>query len=345
MSKADEDIDRDAIRLRRALLVSSVVATFGCSGTQDDGSAHATSSVSLQASVTVSASASTSTSAVAGEVPKLKAWKERVADAPPLEVSGELSPVDREQVQSVVDTMKPLYDKLEGVQRGVPRLCDLTVPECKEQWAPLAKALIEVEAALPEGQRFNFSCGPNESYRNATLQLTRNHQRFLANLYHTLRDDLDAVVDAGGLQSAQVWLRLRTRAKDTSPMPCLSPCAMPPTPRIPEAIEFAAGEAAPSAAGLAQLNGAIEQLKTRKTRDNKAPLIEVRGSADASEQDPVGLSKKRAEAVRDLLIKAGVDKKLISVLALGASFPVAASTNEENKRQNRVVWLETSGPR
>lgn len=345
MTRDEDSLDRDAIRLRRALLISSVVATFGCSGAQDDGGTHATSSVAVTASASVSAVTSTTATSTAtvGETPKLKEWKERVADAPPLTVAADLPQADREQVQSVVNQMKPLYDKLEEVQKSVPRLCDLNAPDCKDQWAPLAKALIEVETSLPEGRRFNFSCGPNEEYRNATMLLHRNHEAFLTKLYHTLRDDLDAAVDKSGLPSAQVWLKMRTRAKDTSPMPCLSPCAMPPTPRLPDAIEFEDGNAAPSAVGLAKLNALIELMKTSKTRDGKPFNVEVRGSADSSEKDAVALSKKRAEAVRDLMIKAGVDKKRITVVGVGSSFPVASSTTEENKKQNRVVWLETRG--
>lgn len=345
-ASASDQIDRDAIRLRRALLISSVVATFGCSGAQDDGGAHASSSTLASAvvSASVSASASTSSSStVVSETPQLKAWTERVADAPPLTVAADLSAADRVQVQAVVNEVKPLYDKLEQVQKDVPKLCDLNVPGCKEQWAPLAKTLIEVESTLPEGRRFNFSCGWSEDYRNATVLLRQNHLSFLAKLYHALRDDLDAAVDKSGLPSAQVWLKMRTRAKDTSPMPCLSPCAMPPTPRLPDGIEFADGESTPSAVGLAKLNALIELMKTSTTRDGKPFNVEVRGSADASEKDAVALSKRRAEAVRDLIIKAGVDKKRITVLGVGASFPVAASTTEENKKQNRVVWLETRG--
>jgi outer membrane protein OmpA-like peptidoglycan-associated protein len=49
------------------------------------------------------------------------------------------------------------------------------------------------------------------------------------------------------------------------------------------------------------------------------------------------LSQRRAEAVRDALVGAGVDAKRITTFGMGQAQPVAPNTTEEGRAKNRRV--------
>lgn len=68
--------------------------------------------------------------------------------------------------------------------------------------------------------------------------------------------------------------------------------------------------------------------------------IEVRGHTDNSNKSTdvnynTTLSQKRADAVRDALVKTGIDSKRITSKGFGDAQPVAPNTTEEGKAQNR----------
>ena len=82
----------------------------------------------------------------------------------------------------------------------------------------------------------------------------------------------------------------------------------------------------------------------------KAQVI-IRGYTDSigTEQANLTLSRQRAEAVRDWMVKSGVPSKQLSVLGMGAKEPVAANTkpdgtdNPPGREQNRRVSLSIIG--
>ena len=67
--------------------------------------------------------------------------------------------------------------------------------------------------------------------------------------------------------------------------------------------------------------------------------MEVVGHTDeiASEAYNLGLSKRRAAAVKDWLVKNGVDAKRINAKGMGKTQPVASNKTEEGRAQNRRV--------
>lgn len=62
-----------------------------------------------------------------------------------------------------------------------------------------------------------------------------------------------------------------------------------------------------------------------------------------TEQYNAGLSMRRANAVRDYLIKGGLDASRITVEGFGESQPVASNDTAEGRAQNRRVELKVSG--
>ncbi|QKS02023.1 OmpA family protein [Sphingomonas sp. CL5.1] len=80
--------------------------------------------------------------------------------------------------------------------------------------------------------------------------------------------------------------------------------------------------------------------------------IVLRGNTDSRGSDSANLivSRRMAEAVRDYLVKNGVDRERISVIALGERRPVApnahadGSDDPEGRARNRRVEIEVLLP-
>lgn len=74
-------------------------------------------------------------------------------------------------------------------------------------------------------------------------------------------------------------------------------------------------------------------------RKNPGLKIEVQGFTDSigTEEYNMGLSKRRADAVRNYLVDKGVDPKVISTRGFGESNPVASNDTKEGRALNRRV--------
>jgi len=75
--------------------------------------------------------------------------------------------------------------------------------------------------------------------------------------------------------------------------------------------------------------------------DNSTYTIGVKGYADnrGSESYNVGLSERRAEAVKDYLVSKGISASSISVSAEGEASPIASNATNEGRAQNRRAEL------
>jgi outer membrane protein OmpA-like peptidoglycan-associated protein len=72
---------------------------------------------------------------------------------------------------------------------------------------------------------------------------------------------------------------------------------------------------------------------------SRANYIEVVGNTDDVGDDAYNqkLSEERAVAVRNFLVKAGVDASKIVTVGMGESMPVASNATDEGRAQNRRV--------
>jgi outer membrane protein OmpA-like peptidoglycan-associated protein len=70
--------------------------------------------------------------------------------------------------------------------------------------------------------------------------------------------------------------------------------------------------------------------------------VSVEGHSDSQGDETYNLklSRKRAEAVKDLLVKFGVAEHRIKVEAFGESQPIATNNTEEGRRRNRRVEIK-----
>lgn len=79
----------------------------------------------------------------------------------------------------------------------------------------------------------------------------------------------------------------------------------------------------------------------RKYPEDKLKVIGHTDS-DGSNELNAKLSQKRAESVRDQLVKGGVPADVINTYGMGESQPVASNTSKDGKQLNRRVEIEIS---
>jgi len=79
----------------------------------------------------------------------------------------------------------------------------------------------------------------------------------------------------------------------------------------------------------------------KEMKENKQLHAEIVGHADATGSDAynMGLSKRRAEAVRNYLVSQGIAAANLSVAWKGESQPIASNATKEGRAQNRRVEL------
>jgi OOP family OmpA-OmpF porin len=67
--------------------------------------------------------------------------------------------------------------------------------------------------------------------------------------------------------------------------------------------------------------------------------IEVAGHTDADGEEPANqaLSEKRAQAVTDYLVKAGLPANRFSSVGYGSTQPIAGNDSDQGKAQNRRI--------
>ncbi|HEX4896199.1 MAG TPA: OmpA family protein [Solimonas sp.] len=85
------------------------------------------------------------------------------------------------------------------------------------------------------------------------------------------------------------------------------------------------------------VNGLTEKFPSLK--------VDISGHADATGTDGYNqaLSERRANAVKQYLIRKGVEAGRVSTYAYGESKPVATNDTEEGRAQNRRAEIRTRG--
>ncbi len=102
----------------------------------------------------------------------------------------------------------------------------------------------------------------------------------------------------------------------------------------PYGINFKSGKAEIEVESELILDGVVKWL-----RENPTIIVEVRGHTDAqgSPEHNLLLSQRRAESVRNYLVKEGIDPTRLSAKGLGKSVPVGDNNSEKGKAQNRRI--------
>lgn len=177
--------------------------------------------------------------------------------------------------------------------------------------------------------------------------------------YNQLVDSLDQtpVMDNRDSRTLVVGIEFEFGSAAKKPVAAPPPPAPPPPPVVAKKIEAPPPVAPPPPAEVAQITEVVQF-----NYDSSIPLsaesllagvaqkllahpgwsVEVDGHASseghpASEKHNQQLSERRAQAVRDALVKAGVPADKLTVKGFGSSKPIAPNDTEANRRKNRRV--------
>jgi len=129
---------------------------------------------------------------------------------------------------------------------------------------------------------------------------------------------------------------------EPEPEPELAPPPPPPAPRVRvvlRGVNFDFDSAAPIEGSQAVLDVAAETLLA-----NPEVRVRVEGHTDAVGPAEYNrdLSRRRAEAVQNMLIEAGVAAEQLEVVAHGEDQPLANNDTADGRRINRRVQLVTA---
>jgi outer membrane protein OmpA-like peptidoglycan-associated protein len=96
-----------------------------------------------------------------------------------------------------------------------------------------------------------------------------------------------------------------------------------------------------SAVVKSELNSEIDRV-AGILNQYPSTLIRVEGHTDSKGSDALNmdLSKRRANAVRDLLVQRGVAASRIEVIGFGKSMPVATNDTAAGRQRNRRVEIK-----
>jgi outer membrane protein OmpA-like peptidoglycan-associated protein len=317
--------DRDAIVARRALFVSSTLAALGCSSPDTNVTDASVDTVTVPTPGTGTATAPPTSTATTAPAGNRTPWSMVVADSPSFDVppagSG-VTDAERKQLEDQAKAFRERYAQLGAAWDKGPPGC---APDaCEPDWKAAAK---EVGSIL-EGLRGPL-CGWGDQQSISIIERQQAHHAFLHQKAGLLEADIAAAADRAGQKAS--WEKIR--GSSVIPHPCLS--CMQPQPRVFEQVPFGEDDAIVSSDGQA----ALERVKQVLGADPKMRL-QIRGHADQAEKtDKKALAKKRAEAVRDWLTKAGIAGNRLEVVVLADAVPIM-SPKGADRGQNRRVDFE-----
>jgi len=310
MTGERDSFDRGAILARRALLISSALASFQCSttppATTDDGATVVTLPTADSAAP---GSASVATSALPPtDVARLPSWKEALAKGPSREVPNTLPPAVRQMLENLNRGFEALDKSVQPLWEAGDGLCDPKLPECRAAWRALGVHLINAHETT---RQWNSRLCGGSSEPPAIVARQAKQRAFLSQRLDEVEAHWSKLASAFGPLAEQEWQKHVSKSKVVAPMPCLS-CMAPRAWTVPLVVKFSSDSAALDASAKQDVSNVLQQFKTQKS-----PL-EVWGIALTSEKDATTLAKKRAEAVRDEMVRGGYDKAMLEVVAIGA---------------------------
>lgn len=196
-----------------------------------------------------------------------------------------------------------VVDKDKGPIPGI--VITLTGPDGKTYYADATDAVGFSEVLVPNGQQYEVT-------------------------YLSLGSkDVAAKVDVEDEANLTMKLTLRYKAY----RPVRSGKSSPPR-FVLEGVHFDSGKAKIRPDSFPKLDNVVEYME-----HNKSARIQISGHTDnvGNKQNNKALSKKRAEACRDYLIKKGIDGSRIEAVGYGDEQPIASNDTPEGRQKNRRI--------
>lgn len=314
-----DPIDRSAILARRALLVSTALASMRCAPAPNTGPGDVDSAQVVLSQVpsapassappATSGSASATPSAVQ-DAPSMK-WEDVMASAPDKTAPSTIPAAYREHVDSTDKNFAAVAARVGAVWAGVPGLCDATQPACRPAWRELGEKLKEARDFTRGGSPL---CGGADGPRSLDARDDRR-MAFLRKKLDEAQAHWGKVAAKAGPLAEQEWQKQIANSNFVPPMPCLS-CMAPKVFAPYQTVLFA-----PDVSTLdAEATKRIDEL----TQGGAAATLryEVWAHAAANEKSPAAVAKARGEAVVAALVKKGIKKDRIQLVVIGPGLPL-----------------------
>ena len=149
----------------------------------------------------------------------------------------------------------------------------------------------------------------------------------------------DAQAKEAALSRKEAQLLAEAAAADARSRPTAATAAPAAATGAPRQMVLNDSAFAPGAATLRpEARSNVSAIVAFVNRD-KSKAIRIEGHTDngGNANADLVLSQRRAEAVRDALVGAGVDARRITTFGMGQAQPVAANTTEQGRARNRRV--------
>jgi len=306
--------ERAAIMRRRAMFLSSTLATLSCSSSGPGADVPEPVVQIPQPSATVQASTTTEPS-VPTTPPKVKgleSWQQVEAKAPPLSVPAGAPPGDKSELESMSKVLAPSYAILESVWSSAPLDCDYGQPKCDQRWSAFEKAMEKLEQRIDGMEPL---CGPAYDRTVATVRY-RTHMSYLRNRHRQLREAADRTIKTWGEKQHAAYVA--ANPLKVMMRPCLS-CAAPMGLSLTGSmVKFEPGSAALDDDDRRSLDYVVSNMQR-----HKATRVRVQGHADSAESQPKRVAAARAKAVVSYLVSKGVAKSQLDAVNLATTLPIS----------------------
>lgn len=197
-----------------------------------------------------------------------------------------------------------VVDQNKGPVKGI--VISMTAPDGKKYYTGETDGTGYAEVLVPNGQKYDL-------------------------VYLSLgRQDVTTAVTVNNDKKQNIKLTLRYKNKD----PDATPGRKGPAGFVLKGITFDTAKATIRPESISRLDGVLEFLTYKRSA-----RIQIQGHTDniGKPQANKLLSEHRAQAVRDYLIKNGIDKSRVEAVGFGDEQPIATNDTEEGRQKNRRI--------
>jgi outer membrane protein OmpA-like peptidoglycan-associated protein len=184
----------------------------------------------------------------------------------------------------------------------------------------------------PDGRKHYTAETDSAGYTELLLPIGKRYEMVYLSLG---RRDIAAAVDVPN--EARLSLRLTLRfARWVPPVQPEGPAQTPPeSPRfVLNGVEFETGSTTLGAGSRERLADVVEFMTHKRSA-----RIEISGHTDnvGDATANMGLSERRAQAVRDYLVSQGIDGGRIQAVGYGDTLPLAPNDTDDGRQRNRRI--------
>ena len=292
------DLDRDAVLARRRLLISTAIAGLACTAepSRRPPEQPEPNTAALEPEPPPRPQPEPPPALLCGDE---QPWADVLVDAPPIEVPEGLTHYESNLLFYECKSWGSNYAWLAEVWRALPS-CDPSADDC-EGWQQVSDTLADIEKEPRK------ACGWGDRATHTAIERDVLHRQYWVDKCDEFRAEAEAQLERFTSPEAKAaWqAKLDATARRAMARSCLS-CVDGYEKPVHLAFEFGFGQAELDDQALAQIEAELmEVIATHSHNLAWSARLFVRGHASIDEDDPMRLSRARAEFIAELLIERG----------------------------------------